>query len=176
MAAQVAALTDELQALKSEIIGVKAGHASMHQMMVESGTTNAQQFGAQADRIVALEKRIETTIGKGSIDGKPKPLIEAKQIEVSAFAGSMSDDRSKFYLWTEKTRDRIALFDANLLRAMRQVEKLTSPITAEDVAKYGVSEYDNTQLQGFLKDRTTGTANNLIRSNKACIGHKIASQ
>ena len=88
MAAQVAALTDELQTLKSEIIGVKAGHASLHQMMVESGTTQAQQYGAQADRIVALEKRIETTISKGSIDGiagKPKPLIEAKQINVNVF-------------------------------------------------------------------------------------------
>ena len=34
----------------------------------------------------------------------------------------------------------------------------------------GVSSFWNQQLQGFLKDRTEGTANSIIRSNRTEIG------
>ena len=51
MEQQVRALTDELNALKAEIVNIKAGHAALHQRTVEVGSTMTEQ----ESRIGALE-------------------------------------------------------------------------------------------------------------------------
>ena len=57
--AQVTALTDELTALKGEIVQIKAAHATLHQSSVEANTIHNRSYAEQADRIVKMEKHIE---------------------------------------------------------------------------------------------------------------------
>ena len=91
--AQVRALTEELGILKSELVQVKSVHANLHQQAVEAGAHNSRMFTEQAGRIEAAAKKIDDiTSGASSIGGggfRPKSLIEAKQVEVSKFAGSV---------------------------------------------------------------------------------------
>ena len=161
--AQVRALTEELGILKTEIVQVKSVHANLHQQAVEAGAHNSRMFTEQAGRIEAAAKKIDDiTHGAGSIGGgggfHPKPLIEAKQVEVSKFAGAVSDDRTKFLDWVEGAKDRIGLYDPKLVPAMEAVEGQPLPISAERSAELGISERANKEMQGFLKVHTSGTA------------------
>ena len=171
--AQVRALTEELGILKSELVQVKSVHANLHQQAVEAGAHNSRMFTEQAGRIEAAAKKIDDiTSGASSIGGggfRPKSLIEAKQVEVSKFAGSVSDDRTKFLDWVEGAKDRIGLYDPKLVPAMEAVEGQPLPITAERSAELGISERANGEMQGFLKVHTTGTASALVRGNKSGI-------
>ena len=53
---------------------------------------------------------------------------------------------------------------------MTSVEQRTEVITQEESAKLGVGPQENSELQGYLKDRTKGTAGDLVRNNKSGIG------
>ena len=172
--AQVRALTEELGILKAELVQVKSVHANLHQQAVEAGAQNRSMFADQAGRIEAATKRIdEIASGAEEIGGKgafhPKPLIEAKQVEVTTFAGAVTDDRTKFLDWVEKAKDRIGLYDLNLVTALEAVEGQPLPITAERSAELGVKDRANKEIQGFLKVHTSGTASALVRGNKSGI-------
>ena len=56
---QVQAVVDELNAVKSEIIQIKAAHANMHQASVESNTTSAARYADQVARVNDLEKKMD---------------------------------------------------------------------------------------------------------------------
>ena len=134
--AQVRALTDELGLLKAEIVQVKSVHANLHQQAVEAGAQNNRQFTEQASRIEQVSRKIENIAADAGNLGKsggtyPKPLIEAKQVEVAKFAGGVNDDRSRFLDWVEKAKDRVGLYDHGLVAAMEKVEGQVLPITAE---------------------------------------------
>ena len=127
MNAQVRALTEELGILKSELVQVKSVHANLHQQAVEAGAHNSRMFAEQAGRLEAATKKIDDiSNGAGSIGGGggfyPKPLIEAKQVEVSKFAGAVNDDRTRFLDWVEKAKDRISLYAHKLVPAMEKIE------------------------------------------------------
>ena len=53
---------------------------------------------------------------------------------------------------------------------MASVEQRTEVITKEESAKLGIGPQENSELQGYLKDRTKGTAGDLVRNNKSGIG------
>ena len=89
--AQVAAMSEEIQMLKNEVVGVKASHATLHQQAVEKNVMDAGRHADAATRIAQLEKGIERvkteapTLPGGT---SRKPLIEPKQVAVDIFAGS----------------------------------------------------------------------------------------
>ena len=98
---QVNAVVEEIALLKGEIIGIKMQHASFHQSSVDKSTADEARFAEAAKKVASIEEKmgsIASGIRPGSSGsfGKPKPLIEAKQVVVSTFAGSMMDSRSKF--------------------------------------------------------------------------------
>ena len=153
--AQVRALTDKLGVLKSEIVQVKSVHANLHQQAVEAGAHNNRQFTEQASRIEQVSRKIENiaadagNLGRGG-GAYPKPLIEAKQVEVAKFAGGVNDDRSRFLDWVEKAKDRVGLYDHGLVAAMEKVEGQLLPVTLERSTELGVGERANQELQGFM--------------------------
>ena len=164
--AQFQVMSDELATLRNEIIAIKTAQAGLHQGAVEAGA-----------RTTTIEKRLDE-VAKG-MDGvaagagfaaKGKTLIEAKQIEVPVFAGSIADSRNKFLTWAERFRDRVGLCEPKVVLAMSMAERSTMPITSEESEKMGVTPYWSQQLNGFLKDRTEGTANSIVRSNKSELG------
>ena len=172
---QVAAVIEEVGTFRAEIIQMKTAHASLHQSSVERDTQMIQRMTETTDRLGNVEKRLNDTLGglaSGSapLTGKPKDLIEAKQVEVACFAGSVVDSRVKFMAWAEKMSDRIMLFNPKLVDAMNKVSQAEDPVSPERSAELGITDYDNRQLQGFLKDRTEGTANSIIRSNRTELG------
>ena len=173
--AQVTAVTDELATLRAEIIQIKSAHATLHQGAVEAGAQSAKAFEDQAARIVRLEQGIGemsrgTGAGQGGGFAKEKPLIEAKQVSVEVYSGSIADGRSKFLSWAERVKDRVTLFEPGMIQAMTDAENKTSPITMEESRSMGISDYGNRQLHGFLKDRTDGMAHSLVRNNKSEVG------
>ena len=89
-------VTDELGTLRAEIIAMKTAHAQLHQQSVDYSTNTAQGFSDAADRVTAIERKIETmarTAGDVKASGV-KPLIEAKQVSVEKFGGSVSRSMS----------------------------------------------------------------------------------
>ena len=74
-------------------------------------------------------------------------------MNVAEFTGSMTDGRSKFLQWTEKMRDRVLLYDANLADVMKSVENRTEAISKDDSENLGVAAKASAELQGFSKDR-----------------------
>ena len=94
MEQQIRALTDELNALKAEMINIKAGHAALHQKTVEASSSLTDQ----GNRIGMLESN------GGSTGDKGKALIEPKQVQVPEFSGGMTDNRAVFIAWAEKER------------------------------------------------------------------------
>ena len=60
--------------------------------------------------------------------------------------------------------------DDGLVDAMNRAEASKDPITTETCATWGVSMEMSKELNGFLKDRCTGTAEAIVRSNKTGIG------
>ena len=85
-------------------------------------------------------------------------------------AGAVSDSRSKFLTWAETVKDRAGLFDENLVDAMNAVEASKEPITKERSAELKIMPEVSKELHGFLKDRCSGTAESIVRSNKTGVG------
>ena len=81
---QVAAVVEELNLLKGEIVGIKSQHANLHQSNVESTTEAARRFASIEERLGSIASGIRP--GSSGSFGKPKPLIEAKQVAVTVFA------------------------------------------------------------------------------------------
>ena len=126
--AQITALTDEISTLRQEVIQIKAAHATLHQGAVDSNNQHHAAYGEQAQRIVKLEQHLEDlsrsppASGGAFGSGKGKDLIEPKQVTVETFTGAFTDSRSKFLSWTERVKDRVGLFDPNLVQAMNATE------------------------------------------------------
>ena len=105
---QVEVLTNELTTLKAELINVKGTHANLHQQTAEANSNTARTFAEQKIRVDALETQIGAmSQGRSTKDYDEKgrkPLIKPEQVEVSVFKGSMTDGRSVFLEWCEKSR------------------------------------------------------------------------
>ena len=170
--AQVTAVTDELSALKQEIVQIKSAHAQLHQSSVDANGQQRALISDQMAKLTEVEKRIDgVTQSAGSLSGaKSKDLIEPKQINVPMFAGSAADNRAKFMAWGEKVKDKVGLFSDDLGSAMEKAEKFNEPITEEESTRLGIHIGLSRQLHGYLKDRTEGTALALVRSNKSKVG------
>ena len=116
---------------------MKAAHASMHQAAVEQGSTSAQRHTEQSQRMQNVEEkfdRLSTQIRSGgsSYDGgKRQHLIEAKQVTVDEFAGSLTDSRSRFIEWAEKVKDRCLMYEDSIVEAMNQAERENETITKD---------------------------------------------
>ena len=158
--AQIVAVTDELNTLRAEIIGVKTAHASLHQDAVTHNAAHLQSLSKIQQQMDDISQKTQ-----GAPTSDKKPLIEPKSVEVKVFAGSMADDRAKFLSWTDKLRDRVALFDPSLVKAMALAAKGVEPITAEMSVAMGVTAYSSAQLHGLLKDKTESTALQIVRGN-----------
>ena len=173
MIAQVAAMTEEIQLLKNEVVGVKASHATLHQQSVEKNVMDAGRHADAATRIAQLEEGIERvrmeapTLPGGT---SRKPLIEPKQVAVEVFSGSMTDSRSKFLEWGERVKDRAGLQDPATVEGMEAAEKESEPIDEERSKALGMTTVSSRELHGFLKDRTSGTAASIVRNNRSGIG------
>merc|ERR1711994_1059189 len=102
--------------------------------------------------------------------GKKKTLIEPKNINVETFQGSMTDSRAKFLSWGERVKDRTALYDDKLHDALGKAEYEDEPITKERSIAMGVDEISSREFNSFLKDKTEGLANSIIRNNKGGVG------
>ena len=70
LAEQLRALTEEMGAMRGEMVNMKASHASLHQASVEAnaGSTTALtdhgiRLGAMEGKVAELAKRAETAIG-----------------------------------------------------------------------------------------------------------------
>ena len=54
VAAQIAAITDEIQVLKNEIVQTKTAHATLHQSAVERNTDMLRRFTEIGDRLSTI--------------------------------------------------------------------------------------------------------------------------
>ena len=162
---QVTIVVSELEALKAEIISMKGAHASLHQSAV---TAHAEQTA----KVNSIQQKIDDIAKSagGSRDGFRKALIEPKNVSVEVFSGSVADSRAKFLSWGERVRDKADLMDAAMSEAMLKAEAATEPITLEASRGMGVDLVQSRELQGFLKDRTEGTAHSIVRGNKSAVG------
>ena len=61
--AQIAAITDEIQVLKNEVVQTKSAHATLHQSAVDRNTDMLQRFNAIGDRINAVAAGVRNTEG-----------------------------------------------------------------------------------------------------------------
>ena len=77
---------------------------------------------------------------------------------MAEFAGALSDTRSKFLEWGEDIKDRTALYDQKVADAMTAVENRAEAVTELLSKELGVGPQENAELQGYLRDRTKGTA------------------
>ena len=175
VAVQLSALTDELTVLRNEMIQVKSAHAALHQGAVETNAGNVKMFEEQIARMSQIEGRMGSIAqnaqsGPGGEAMKKRPLIEAKQVTVEVFTGSVADNRSKFLAWAERVKDRITLYEPGLIEAMKNVEHKTSPISADESRAIGITDAASREMHGFLKGRTEGTAHSIIRSNRSEVG------
>ena len=89
---QVAAMTDEMQLLKAELIQIKTAHAGLHQNTVDRAAEAARKFEEVGQKIEA----ITDGDGRGFSGPKPKKLIEPKEVKVATFMGAITDSRGKF--------------------------------------------------------------------------------
>ena len=144
--AQIAAMSEEIQFLKEEVVQTKASHAGLHQDSVARNTEIARRFDALKEQMDAAG-----TGGVGQYNGgkAKRALIEPKQVEVAKFAGAVSDSRCKFLEWTETVKDRAGLFDENLVDAMNKVEALKEPVTKEASAALNIPPDASKELHGF---------------------------
>ena len=166
---QMVMVSDEVTTLKNELIALKGAHAALHQTAAESG----QNIGNQSNRIDRIEQKVDEikeTAERGGGFKKPRSLMEAKDVQVEKFLGSMTDSRAKFLAWGERIRDKVELFDSALGEAMLRAEKHPDAITAEISSQWGISLLSSRELHGFLKDRTDGVANSVCRCNKTGVG------
>ena len=135
LAGQSRSLSEDISSIRNEIVNIKASHANLHQASVEAnaGSTTALtdhgiRLGAMEGKVAELARRAETVIG----GGKPKSLIEAKNITVEKFAGSLTDGRAKYLEWCEKVKDRCELYNFTLAKALIEDAGKTEPMTTEE--------------------------------------------
>ena len=96
---QVAAVVEELNAVRAESVSVKSAYANLHQTTVESNQTHARSLAEQVDRLNSMGQTLNDMKKNGAVadpDGKRSKLIEPKHVGVGKFAGALSDPRSKF--------------------------------------------------------------------------------
>ena len=91
--ARIQIVSEELNAVKGEIINLKAMHAGLHQTSVDAGQSTNRSLAEIANRIEGVEGKLPSISG-GTM--KKVSLIEPKQIVVEEFTGSVSDSRDKF--------------------------------------------------------------------------------
>ena len=157
MQAQVQAVTEELGALKMEIVNLKASHAGLHQSAVDSGLQTSRAIEAIQAKVADIPNLAT---------GKRLSLMEPKQVTVEEFAGGIADSRNKFIDWSERVRDRVLLFDPALAEEMKKVERTTEVIDQRSMEAKGISPQANRELQAYLKDRTSGIAGSIVRSHR----------
>ena len=171
---QVTAVTDELNLIRAEIVQLKTSHANMHQSDVETRAQYGKAFDDAANRMLSVEQQLNIiqrdASGTGSFGKTKKPLIEPKNIEVPVFQGSMVDSRAKFLSWGERVKDRTGLYDQQLHDALTKAEFADEPITKTKSMEMGVDEVASREFHSFLKDKTDGTANAIVRNNKEGVG------
>ena len=157
MQAQVQAVTEELGALKNEIVNLKAAHAGLHQTAVDSSLQTGRTIEAIQAKIAELPNLA---------NGKRPTLMEPKQVNVEEFSGGVADSRNKFIEWTERVRDRVLLFDPALAEEMKKVEGASEVIDKAANDARGITPQANRELQVFIKDKTGGIAGSIVRSHK----------
>ena len=142
MQAQMRVLADEMNMLKNEFVGIKAAHASMHQASVHTNTATTTRFTEFGSRLSGLESKM----GDVGLDmpfavkgGGTKPLLKPEQVKVGTFNGGVADGRSKFLEWTEQVKDRVRLYNVDLVQYMSGVEMRTTPISESDSEGIGVT-------------------------------------
>ena len=98
---QIAIVTNELEALKAEIIGIKGAHASLHQTTVATTQQHEGVIGEQAAKVAGIQKKIDELSATANTHkgGAHKSLIEPKNVTVEVFHGSVADSRAKFLSW-----------------------------------------------------------------------------
>ena len=89
---QVQVVSDELSALKAEIINLKAAHAGLHQTSTDANQTTGRSITELNNKIEDLETKMPFA-GTGF---QKKPLLEPKQVEVGKFSGGPGEPRAKF--------------------------------------------------------------------------------
>ena len=159
---QVQVVSEELAAVKGEIINLKAAHAGLHQTTVDANQTTGRTITEIASKVEDIETKMPFA-GSGF---QKKPLLEPKQVEVDKFAGGPGEHRSKFLEWVETFKDRVTLYDPELAEIMTKIERNKTSIDHEQSVELGVTKQMNRELQGFIKDRTKGLAGALVRGNK----------
>ena len=172
---QMVMVSDEVTTLKNELIALKGAHAALHQSAAESGQNTARDLGDQSSRIDRIAKQVDEikeTTDRGGSFKKPRSLMEAKEVQVEKFLGSMTDSRAKFLAWGERIRDKVELFDSALGEAMLRAEMHNEVITADVSLAWGISALSSKELHGFLKDKTDGVANSVCRSTKQGSGSR----
>ena len=97
LAAQIRVLGDEINAIRTEIVQSKQAHASLHQSTVD----DRFRLSTVESSLDKMQKLVDNIDGQSKF-GKPKKLIEPKEIVVPEFAGAVSDTRAKFLTWAEK--------------------------------------------------------------------------
>ena len=157
MQAQVQAVTEELGAIKMEIVNLKASHAGLHQSSVDSGLQTSRAIEAIQAKVADLPNLAS---------GKRVTLMEPKQVTVEEFAGGIADSRNKFIDWSERVRDRVSLFDLTLADAMKKVERTSEVVDQKAMEEKGITPQANRELQAYLKDRTSGIAGSIVRSHR----------
>ena len=97
-------------------------------------------------------------------------MIKPEQIQVNTFNGGIAEGRSKFLEWVEKVKDRVALWDEELVKTMMKVELFDEEVSAEASIQHGISVKASAELHGFLKDKCSGSAESIVRDNTGGVG------
>ena len=153
MQAQVQAVTEELGALKMEIINLKESHAGLHQSAVDSHAQTSRTIEAIQAKVAEIPSMAT---------GKRPTLMEAKQVSVDEFSGGVADSRNKFMDWSERVEDRVLLFDPALAAAMKKIQRTKEVVDQRMSESMGISAQANRELQAYLKDRTSGIAGSMV--------------
>ena len=150
---QLQVLADEMNTLKNELVGIKAAHANMHQASIDAGQASNARFVEVGNRLSGIESKIgDLGFDATGFSGKHgvKPLMKPEQVKVGTFQGGVTDSRAKFLEWNEQVKDRVRLYDVELVKHMTEVEMRTTPVTAADSESIGVPKRASDELHGFL--------------------------
>ena len=88
MQSQVQAVTEELGALKAEIVNLKASHAGLHQSAVDSNAQTNRVIGDIAGKLEAIQAKAAEIPNMAG--GKKVTLMEPKQVTVEEFSGGIA--------------------------------------------------------------------------------------
>ena len=116
---QVQVVSDELSAIKGELINLKAAHAGLHQTSVDANQTTGRSITELTSKLEDLETKMPFA-GTGF---QKKPLLEPKQVEFENFSGGPGESRAKFLEWVEAFKDRVTLYDPELAEIMTKMER-----------------------------------------------------